>query len=57
VGYLIISHRNDPTIAILDTTNDEPGAEPVRNGNCWCAAAAAAVIVKQLSSGRAEPHF
>jgi hypothetical protein len=35
VGDLIISRRNDPTITVLDTTRNEPAAEPVRNGNRW----------------------
>ena len=35
VGDLIISRRNDPTIAVLDATRSEPAADPVRNGNRW----------------------
>ncbi|WP_179467402.1 MobF family relaxase [Mycolicibacterium vinylchloridicum] len=35
VGDLIISRRNDPTIAVLHPTGMTQHADPVRNGNRW----------------------
>jgi conjugative relaxase-like TrwC/TraI family protein len=35
VGDLIISRRNDLTIPVLDASDNEPAADPVRNGSRW----------------------
>jgi len=35
VGDLIISRRNDPSVAILDADENVTAADPVRNGNRW----------------------